>query len=93
MSKSYGVMVSMDDAIKFVKNLDFRDDPLQANIRDRVINRLEYERDKTIPVKPVKHIGGRRFEDCYTCGNCGGSLELPISSYCRNCGFRISKSH
>lgn len=92
MSKSYGVMVSMDDAIKFVKNLDFRDDPLQANIRDRVINRLEYERDKTIPVKPVKHIG-RHIDDYYTCGNCGGSLELPISSYCRNCGFRIAKTH
>lgn len=91
MSKEYGVMVSMDDAIKFVKNLDFRFDPLQNNIRDRVINRLEYERDKQIPVKPKRH-PGKYINDFYTCGNCGGSLELPISNYCRNCGFAIDKA-
>ena len=60
MSKSYGVMVSFDEAVKFVRNLDFRDDPLQANIRDRVVNRLEYERDKQIPVKPVLRVRSSR---------------------------------
>lgn len=88
MSKSYGVMVSFDEAVKFVRNLDFRDDPLQANIRDRVVNRLEYERDKQVPVKPVLH-KGKSISDYYTCGNCGGSIDLPIASYCRNCGFKI----
>lgn len=87
MSKSYGLMDSFDNCIKWVEELEVKD----PEYKDRVLNRLRYERDKAKPVKPTFRKGkyGKQF-DTYTCGRCGFSVNEPVYRFCPNCGFAIN---
>lgn len=88
MSKNYGTMIGCNDAIIWVKNLTGVDNA----IRDRVLARMAYEFDKSIPVKPTLHKGiyGHKY-DTYSCGNCGAGINEAFYQYCPNCGFAIAK--
>lgn len=87
MSKDYGMMIGCNDALMWVQNLTGVND----QIRDRVLNRMAYEFDKDIPVRPKLHKGvhGHKY-DHYTCGNCGAGINLPVDRFCPNCGFSIA---
>lgn len=87
MSKTYGMMDSYDNCIAWVEALEVPD----KDYKQRVLNRMRYERDKQIPVKPKFHKGhyGKKF-DYYTCGKCGVTMKDGVGdNYCWNCGFRI----
>ena len=83
MSQHYGTMVSFNEAIEYVLCTP------DSEKRERVLNRMRYERDKAIPVKPKFHKGqyGKQYDN-YTCGNCGHLVTI-INNYCPNCGFAI----
>lgn len=86
MSKSYGQCVGCEYALTWVENLTGVDEI----IKERVLNRMRYEFDKDIPVKPKfrKGIYGKKYDN-YSCGNCGyGGLQVH-EVYCAHCGFRI----
>lgn len=85
MSKSYGMMVGFDDAIKWVERLHVPDEDVE--MKDRTLARLRYERDQNVPVKPKRH-KGIHILDYYTCGNCGAGIQVQ-NKYCPNCGFTI----
>ena len=84
MSKSYGGMVGLEDAVAWVELLDVPKDC--EDTKRRVLNRLRYERDQNVPV-PVKCRKGRMFDE-YTCGNCG-FVARPEYEYCPKCGFAM----
>ena len=80
---NHGTMVSFDDAIEIIEELDF-----QIDTKMRVLNRMRYERDKAIPV-PVNRTP-MRYGHSYicSCGNCGyGGIEIH-EKYCPNCGYK-----
>ena len=87
--KEYGVMCSYNTAVTWIRNLKDVDE----NIKARVLSRMEYEMDKSTPVKPKFHKGkyGKRY-DTYTCGHCGFGIDVITSTYCNNCGFAIDKT-
>ena len=88
MSKDYGgMMVSFDHAIKWA-----RDQP-GSTVKECVLRRLEYERDKQVPAKPKYHKGvhGKKY-DTWTCGNCGAGLPEAHWRWCPNCGFAVDRS-
>ena len=84
MSKSYGMMCSYESAIAWAEQQP------ESTVRDCVLARMRYERDKAIPVKPKFHPGkyGHRY-DSYTCGNCGTTIAQIWHNYCPKCGFAI----
>ena len=88
MSKNYGMMISFEDAIKMVElELPTFDD---GHFKERALNRLRYECDKSKPVAPKYNKGryGSKY-DSYSCGNCGhGGIE-SYYHYCPNCGYAI----
>lgn len=86
MSKNYGTMMGYNDAIGWVDALEVPDS--EAERKKRVLARMQYERDKTQPVKPKLRIG-RSFDEIY-CGNCAYLLaEGENYEYCPRCGFAI----
>lgn len=86
MSKSYGMMCSYKDAIAWAERQP------DSTVKDCAIHRMQYERDKTIPVMPRYHKGhyGKKY-DTWSCGNCGADLPEAGWKYCPNCGFAIGK--
>ncbi len=82
--KEYGQMISFDAAIEWAKRQP------DSTIKTHALARMEYERDKAIPVKPKFHKGlyGHKY-DSYTCGNCGSTINEAHWRYCPNCGFAI----
>lgn len=81
------MMCSYTDAIRWAEQQP------DSEKKECAINRMKYERDKTIPVKPKFHKGvyGKKY-DSYTCGNCGAGLLEAHWKYCPNCGFAIKRS-
>jgi len=88
MNKSYGPCVGCNTALMWVKNLTNVDE----RIKERVLHRMMYEFDKSIPVKPKFHPGkyGHKY-DSLTCGNCGHTIKI-IDNFCSNCSFAIEKN-
>ena len=88
MGKDYGTMIGCNDAIKWVKDLQGVDEETKT----RVLARMAYEFDKSIPIKPKFQKGlYSRLHDSYTCGNCGAVVTTAYYKYCYNCGFRIAR--
>lgn len=84
MSRSYGRMTSLEDAIRFIAALPVPQGDEATKMY--VLHRLEYERDQATPVKP-KVRQGRSFDEI-TCGNCGRGVTVN-DHYCPGCGFLI----
>lgn len=86
MSKSYGMICSYNDAIAWAERQP------DSTVKNCVLNRMRYERDKTIPVKPKFLPGkyGHKY-DSYSCGNCGAGITQAHWEFCPNCGFAIEK--
>lgn len=84
MSKSYGRMVSFNDAIAWLKQMDVPED--ESLTKEWVLNRLRYERDQNVPV-PVRIRKGRIFDE-NICGNCGFLVDVGIE-FCPKCGFAL----
>ena len=82
MSKSYGMMVGFDTAIDWIE----RNTP-DDEMKQRVMARLQYERDQNVPVPPNRFKGRFTFA-IYSCGNCGRTVEVQ-DKYCPGCGFVI----
>lgn len=82
MSQHYGMMVSYNDAIAWAERQP------NSTVKDCVLARMRYERDKTIPV-PAKPYKGRYWTS-YNCGNCGHGVDEAYWKYCPNCGFAIA---
>ena len=83
------MMDSYKNCIEWLKNLDCSD----MDYKERVINRMEYEHNKSIlaPVRFRKGQYGKQY-DSYSCGNCGGGVSIP-NKYCPNCGRAIDWEH
>lgn len=85
MGKSYGMMMGYSDAISWIE-----EHAPEADGKSQVLNRMRYERDKTLPVRPKfrKGVYGKKH-DSWSCGNCGrGGIDV-IDDYCPKCGFKI----
>lgn len=83
MSKNYGQMMSYSDAILWIEN-----NAPDTEKRAQVLHRMQYEKDKSDPVKP-KFFKGKYVRDWYVCGNCGGRKVDVNDNFCPNCGFAI----
>lgn len=83
MGKTYGQMTSFDNAIRWAQSM-----PDSAD-KQHSINRMRYERDKSIPVRPKAYKG--RYWTTWNCGNCGSGLTEAHWKYCPACGFAIGK--
>lgn len=77
-------MISYEDAIAWVESQETTDEDRKR----RVLNRMRYERDQNIPVKPKYH-KGKSISDWYTCGNCGHGIREVTDNFCSNCGYEI----
>ena len=89
MNRDYGTMIGCNSSITWVQNLQGVND----SIKERVLARMAYEFDKSIPVKPKFHKGlYSSSHSYYICGNCGTSIQEAHWHFCPNCGFRIAKS-
>ena len=85
VSKTYGPMVSYDDAIKWVENIEPICSP-DMDKQSRVLNRMRYEMDKSKPARPKVLNGSYKS---YSCGNCGHGLTEIGYDYCPKCGKAI----
>ena len=85
MSENYGPMVSFGEAIGWVEHIE-PTNPEAEEKQDRVVARLRYERDQSIPVRP-KVTKGRYTT--YSCGNCGHGITEIGDNFCSNCGRAI----
>ena len=85
MSKINGAMVSFDYAVRWVEEIT-PESPAAAELQDRVVNRLRYERDQSVPVRPKVYKGRYRT---YSCGNCGHGITEIGDNFCANCGRAI----
>ena len=84
---NYGTMCGYGDAIEWVKGLQLSS-PKQAEMRDRVVERMRYEKVKADPVKPILYDDKRGHRYSYhVCGHCGRAL-MVTDNYCPNCGFK-----
>lgn len=96
MSKSFGTMMSGDDALKLLDQIrtqiDFRKQEKGfGELFDRMRNRFAYHIDQAEPVKPVFHKGKRSLYDYWTCKNCGCGITHDVNqNYCWKCGHRIA---
>lgn len=87
MSKSYGMMISGPEAVRLLEQ-----HPMDFPEYERVLNRVRYEVDKSVPIAPKKvKAVSRSFQDYCTCGNCGVSLHIYYE-YCPKCGRAIKWS-
>lgn len=87
---SRGTMCSIDDAIRYI---EFLQPFLKAvdPMPERIINRLQYMRDKENGIAPKFHKGeyGKKY-DRWTCGNCGATVKHGVlQNFCMNCGYLI----
>ena len=82
MSKSYGLMCVIDQAVAYIQSLP------ENPRNEQIIHRLEYHRAQAEGVKP-KYNKGKYIKDWYRCGNCAFSSLHVEYDYCPNCGFRI----
>ena len=96
MSKSFGTMMSGDDALKFLdqveSTIDFRKQNKQfSELFYRMKNRFAYHIAQASPVKPKFHKGIYSSKNNYwTCGNCGCVLRDGVTdNFCWNCGYKI----
>lgn len=85
MGKNYGAMVSFDNAIKWAEGIK-PVTPEEIKEHSRVLARLRYERDMSVPVKPKTYKG--RYTT-YSCGNCGHGITEIGDNFCANCGRAI----
>ena len=91
------MMLGMDDTIDFLKEvvmiLDDNDIEVDKDFPERytcAMNRLRYERDKSVGAKKKKIKKLRRVEYFESCGNCGFDLSVsPQYKFCPNCGYMI----
>ena len=83
MTKDHGQCVGCEDAIEWVKR--------QPDDGDKtyVLNRMRYEFEKDIPVKP-KILKGK-WQTFVSCGQCGYGLGEPQWKFCPNCGYAIKR--
>lgn len=84
---SRGTMCIIDDAISYLRALQ----PAADATPERIINRLQYMRDKENGIAPKFHKGeyGRKY-DRWTCGNCGATVKHGVlQNFCMNCGYLI----
>lgn len=86
MSKSYGQMISFNDAIAWAERQP------DSSVKNYALARMRYEADKAKPVKPKFHKGmyGAKY-DTWSCGNCGAGISEAHWKYCPQCGFAILK--
>lgn len=84
-------MVGCKDALEWLRKLPVK--PEEEIMKERVINRAEYEFLKDKPVAPKFHKGvyGKKY-DSYTCGQCGFVISCH-DNWCPNCGFRIADNY
>ena len=84
-----GRCVGCTDALKWVESLAVDD----AEMKERVLNRMMYEFDKSIPIMATFHKGryGSQY-DHYTCGHCGSGIIEAHWKYCPKCGYSIGKT-
>lgn len=84
MTKYHGIMVSLDDAIEWVKSIETDDRKKQ-----HVLNRLEYVRDQRIPVKVREEKFDQKWRNYYVCGQCGFGHQEVHWKFCPNCGYEL----
>lgn len=83
--RKYSVMIGCKDALGYIALMlpNFEK-------RNEVIERVRYEFERDVPVKPkfIKGIHGMKY-DSYSCGHCGNGGKQVIDKFCSNCGFAI----
>lgn len=96
MGKSFGAMMSGNDALKLLDQIyagiDFSKEEKGFEEKfDRMKNRFAYLVDQNKPVKLKYHKGkyGHRY-DYWECTNCGCRITYEvIQNFCWNCGHRL----
>lgn len=93
------MMIGMNDAVDFfaevamiIDDNDIEVDKIFSERYTCAMNRLRYERDKSVGVKKkqVKKVHGAGCLEY--CGNCGFELTIyPQYRFCPNCGYRIKE--
>ena len=83
---NHGMCCSFDDAIAWAERQP------DSTVKECALNRMRYERDKALPVKPKFHKGiyGRKY-DSWSCGQCGATISEADWNYCPKCGYMIGK--
>lgn len=91
------MMIGMDDTIDFFGKIaeilmdnDVEIDKKTEEKYTYAMNRLRYERDKSVGVKKkkIKKLYGVGYFE--SCGNCGFDLSIsPQYKFCPNCGYMI----
>ena len=91
------MMMSMNEVIDIYKEMATIIDDSGIKIDKKLpvrytsaINRLRYERDKSVGVKKKKQKKVHEVGELIYCGNCGYELTTsPHYKFCPNCGYRI----
>ena len=81
-------MISFDDLIDYLSTFD--PDPKDKETHERVMNRLNYENEKSkgAAIKKVPKLNGRDY--FVKCGKCGSeAVKEAWYRYCPNCGYKI----
>lgn len=91
---SYGLMMGGQDAVRFLEMYqdNFPDEIKTEEFCDeyeRVLNRVRYEVDRSVPVQPKKQEARvKSYGTFYSCGECGHGLRVEYK-HCPCCGRRI----
>lgn len=88
--KNFGIrrMVSFDDMIDYFRNI--KPNTKDEEMHERILNRLEYENEKSkgVVIKKVPKLNGRDY--FVKCGKCGSeAVKEAWYRYCPNCGYKI----
>lgn len=91
-------MIGMDDTIDFFVKIaeilmdnDVEIDKKTEEKYTYAMNRLRYERDKSVGVKKTKVKKIHGIGEYQYCGNCRFDLTIdPHFKFCPNCGYMIS---
>ena len=99
MSKSFGAMVSGEDALNLLDQIShmivLKEKKEEKEITEsfiRMRNRFAYHIDQAAPVELKYHKGkyGSKY-DSWTCRNCGcGITHGVVQNFCWNCGHRLA---
>lgn len=92
---SYGLMMGGQDAVRCLEMYqdNFPDEIKTEEFCDeyeRVLNRVRYEVDRSVPVTPKKQEAKvKSYGTFYSCGECGANMAV-YQKFCWKCGRAIN---
>ena len=88
-----GMCCSIEDAVQYIESMADvmrqHSEKRTADMPERIVNLLKYNRDRHEGVKPKYYKASRKIYDYWKCGNCGRSNLDVGDNYCPECGYYI----